>query len=534
MFRLTVSILFASLVTGAQADAQAVSYPDDGESGTAVQVTPYPPQMSARTDTGWGGSALLTVGESIRGYTPPGILDGMYAFRRDDHHVRLLVNHELSANVGYAYSLSNGTALTGARISYFDIDSQQRAIRDAGLAYSQIFARNGESVTQAADLEFGGLNRLCSANGVEAKTFGFEDRVYLAGEEAGGGTLFALDERSGALWAVPAAGRAAFESVTPIEPPSDDTVALLIGDDRGGAPLLLYIGEKRSGGFLERNGLANGLLYVWVAKDPAVVNPNNFNGTGAAQNGRFVEIDVFRPDLAGTAGYDQLGYANQSTQDVLAFDVAGAFAFSRPEDLHTNPDNPLQAVLASTGLSSLFPSDRWGTTYRVEIAYDHRSKNELFIRSELIVLYDGDDAGFGQFFGPDYGLRSPDNLTWAGDGNIYIQEDRSFGGFGQTSGEEASIWKLDPQTGLLSRIAQMDRNVVAPVGVTDSDPTDIGDWESSGIIDVTDLFDTAPGEVLLMGNSQAHSVRDGVIGGAAGLVQGGQLFFLNYWAEIGQ
>ena len=80
----------------------------------------------------------------------------------------------------------------------------------------------------------------------------------------------------------------------------------------------------------------------------------------------------------------------------------------------------------------------------------------------------------------------------------------------------------------------MDRNVVAPVGVTDSDPTDIGDWESSGIIDVTDLFDTAPGEVLLMGNSQAHSVRDGVIGGAAGLVQGGQLFFLNYWAEIGQ
>ena len=61
------------------------------------------------------------------------------------------------------------------------------------------------------------------------------------------------------------------------------------------------------------------------------------------------------------------------------------------------------------------------------------------------------------------------NLEWADDGSIYLQEDRSTfadqglsieeqdaASFGQTSSEEASIWKLDPETGELTRVAQMD------------------------------------------------------------------------------
>ena len=69
----------------------------------------------------------------------------------------------------------------------------------------------------------------------------------------------------------------------------------------------------------------------------------------------------------------------------------------------------------------------------------------------------------------------------------------------------------------------MDRGVTLPVGQTDNDPGDLGDWESSGILDVTDLI---PGyDQVLLGNVQAHSVRDGSIA-TDDLVQGGQFFFL--------
>jgi hypothetical protein len=202
-----------------------------------------------------------------------------------------------------------------------------------------------------------------------------------------------------------------------------------------------------------------------------------------------------------------------------------AFAFSRPEDLATNPADGSQVVLASTGRSSLFPSDAWGTTYIIDMDLSDLSSPT----AELTILYDGDDAGDGFFAGPDFGPRSPDNLEWASDGLIYIQEDRSVGGFCQTSTEEASIWQLNPEldAGSPLRIAQINRLAVLPDGQTDGDPGDCGDWESSGIEDVTHLFPTEYGETLLLFDVQAHSVRDGTIGGDDNLVQGGQLLFLS-------
>ena len=316
-------------------------------------------------------------------------------------------------------------------------------------------------------------------------------------------------------------GRAAWESVTELDTGTTDQVAFLIGDDRGGAPLLMYVGEKQAGGnLLERNGLVDGKLYVWTANS-GELTPEEFNGTFDSRSGTWEEIDIHDAALAGTEGYDDLGFATQAMQDALAED-AGAFKFSRPEDVATNPSDGTVAVLASTGRSSLFPSDAWGTTYQVDVDFNDLGGK---MTATLDILYDGDDAGAGQFEGPDFGLRSPDNLEWADDGFIYLQEDRSVGEFGQTSGEEASIWKLDPESGELTRIAQMNRSAVFPAGTTDGDPTDIGDWESSGIIDVSTLFGEEPGSLFLF-DVQAHSIRDGVIE-EENLVQGGQLSFLS-------
>lgn len=465
--------------------------------------------------------ALFTVGDSIDGYFPPGILDGLGAFTLNESTVRVLANHELTSSAGYSYSLANGTELTGARVSYFDIDVNTHEVTASGLAYNKVVGTDGTAVTDPAELgSGGGLSRLCSAQFIQGGTYGFVDDIFLTGEESSsanggaGGLEYALDVANDCLYALPALGHAAWENVTPIDTGTEDRIALLIGDDRGGAPLYLWVGDKgldgagvASNDFLARNGLAHGTLYAWKA-DSGETTPEEFNGTGQSRTGTWVEIDV---ELGGLRGIDFQDFQIEATN---------AFKFSRPEDVATDPNDGTRAVLASTGRSSLYPSDSWGTTYIVDIDF---SPTGTPTAATLDIIYDGDDAGDGQFAGPDFGLRSPDNLDWADDGSIYIQEDRSVGGFGDASGEEASIWHLAPESGVLTRVAQMNRSAV-PDGQVDTDPTDLGDWESSGIVDVSDLFGEDPGELLLF-DVQAHSLRGGTID-SEDLVQGGQLALL--------
>ena len=47
---------------------------------------------------------------------------------------------------------------------------------------------------------------------------------------------------------------------------------------------------------------------------------------------------------------------------------------------------------------------------------------------------------------------------------------------------------MDPESGQLVRIAEVNRQAI-PVGAVDIDPDDLGDWETSGILDVTNLFE---------------------------------------------
>jgi len=52
--------------------------------------------------------------------------------------------------------------------------------------------------------------------------------------------------------------------------------------------------------------------------------------------------------------------------------------------------------------------------------------------------------------------------------------------------------------------------------------TNVGNWESSGIIDVSAIYGMAAGSMLLA-DVQAHSLRDGNLGGFNQLTEGGQL-----------
>jgi glycerophosphoryl diester phosphodiesterase len=547
---------------------------------------------------GWTAKPIFTIGETIDNttgdlnsstagkYTPVGVLDGLGAYELDRDTVRVFANHELLNFRGNEYEVGDGQgdtfSLIGARVSYFDIDKDSLAIVDAGLAYNHIYDANGDVAEDDGFLsnDFAGLSRLCSAGLFEASQFGrgrgLRNRIFFTGEEDGGffngvgGAEWALDPETGNLWQLPALGRGAWENVTVVDTGSSEYVAIVLADDSSpfdftgdgvaeGVPLYLYVGKKQSSGdFPTRNGLRGGKLFVWVPDDKSVDSPAEFHGSGSLA-GRFVEIDNGRsPDAGdrsedGSTGYDEYGFPTQSNLVTQARNK-GAFQFSRPEDVATNPADGSEFVLASTGVDTfdIDPKtgngvDTFGTMYTMKIDFSDLDNP----KGDLVILYDGDAD-------EDRKLRSPDNLDWADDGVIYVQEDKAeddtasgdevLFGDGAANPNEAGIVainrKLDGQGNLrgvqLQRVANIDRTVVLDGSIgnsanaIDRDAGVAGEWESSGILDVSKLFGRSAGTLFLV-TVQAHGIVDQESGSPGNnnsriedddLVEGGQLLFL--------
>lgn len=497
-------------------------------------------------DTFQGATGALNA-TSAGNFSPVGTPDGLGAYSLNATTVRVFMNHEIelpaSGSAGYPWTLANGTVITkgGARVTYFDIDKGSRKVVDSGLAIARMYDRSGNVVTSTAQLELGGLDRMCSSSLFEPNLWGagrgLADRIYFTGEETStafghphGGTMWALDTSNGDFWALPDMGRGSWENAALVDTGNTTQVAFLLGDDAQGTPLYLYVGVKNPAGtFLQRNGLSGGQLYVWKATN-GNTTPQQFNGSngnGLTRAGTWVAINARNIANAGTAGHDAAGYKNDTTLQAEA-DAAGAFSFSRPEDLSTSPTDGSIVAFASTGRGSLYPLDNWGDTYIIDIDFNAGVPTSGALR----ILYDGDTAGGGQFATPEEGLRCPDNLDWADDGFIYVQEDQSnqVGSFG-AAGFETSIWRLNATTGAAVRVAQTDRSTVLPLGSTDTNTGDVGNWESSGILDVSSLFGEEAGSLFLF-DIQAHSVNTGLVASKA-LFEGGQLCFLEKGLETG-
>lgn len=514
--------------------------------------------MKAEPGTGYVVNPVFTFGDTVEGttgalnptsagnFSPPGTPDGIGAFLLNATTVRVFMNHEIelpaSGSSAYPWQLANGTTITkgGARISYFDIDKASRRVVDAGLAIARMYDRSGNVVTSTAQLEMGGLDRMCSASLYEPNLWGagrgLVDRIYITGEETStdfghphGGTYWALDTATGDFWALPDLGRGSWENAALVDTGNTTHVALLLGDDAQSTPLYLYVGMKDTApgaNFIQRNGLSGGQLYVWKA-DNGNTTPQQFHGTGQTRSGTWVALNARNAAAAGTAGHDAAGYKNDVTLHNEA-DALGAFSFSRPEDLSASPTDGSIVAFTSTGRGSLYPLDNWGDTYIIDINFASGTPTTGAMR----ILYDGDDAGGSQFLTPEEGLHCPDNLDWADDGYLYVQEDQSnqVGSFG-AAGEETSIWRLDTVTGAAVRVAQTDRSTVLPLGSSDGNVSDFGNWESSGIVDVSTLFGEAAGTLFLF-DLQAHSITNGLIS-AKTLFEGGQLCFLERGLEKG-
>ena len=155
------------------------------------------------------------------------------------------------------------------------------------------------------------------------------------------------------------------------------------------------------------------------------------------------------------------------------------------------------------------------------------------------IIYDGDAD-------PTRALRSPDNVDWADDGKIYVNEDRAefdtltgeiLFGEGAVNPNEASIVSLKPNGKDVTQIAEIDRGVVLdasvdnPTTAVDNGYGDAGNWETSGILDVSALFGEKRGTLFLF-DVQAHGITDqnnypfGSRITDNDLKEGGQLLFL--------
>ncbi|MEQ9696049.1 choice-of-anchor I family protein [Shimia sp. SDUM112013] len=536
---------------------------DDAESAQQVNM------MVA--EEGWHTAPILTIGGQLEnGYTPVGIMDGIGAIAHptDDSLVRIYVNHELTGNDGSEFEV-DGMTLNGARVSYFDIDKNTLSIVDGGQAIQAIYNAAGERATSADDFAIdggNGLTRLCSAQMVEAEQFGtgngLVDTLFFTGEETGGnysgvgGGQWVLDVDTGDLWAVPAFGRGAWENVTEIDTGTTTHVAFLLADDtspfdadgdgeKEGAPIYLYVGEKDadSDNILAQNGLTGGQLYVAVLRDsggetvtdPSMIEHADFGQITDLGNIEWVAVDN-TPNMGmasqdGASDYDAFGYPTQRNLWTQA-EQLNAFQASRPEDVATNPADGTMAVLASTGRQNDFGgADAAGDIYGFQFDFSNIDAPT----ATMNVLYDGDSD-------PAQTLRSPDNLEWGDDGAIYIQEDRANGdlyGNGAVNPNESGIVRLELDfnagTSGATRIANIDQFAVPEGQIEENQANggnDVGDWESSGILDVSSLFGRAPGTLFIY-DVQAHGIDDqdrwveGHVINDDELREGGQLGFLS-------
>jgi hypothetical protein len=399
---------------------------------------------------------LLTTGEMVGDYQMAGVPDGLGAVRTSDEII-LFMNHELSAE-------DDGN-LTDSKVSRLVLDPETGAVRSGS------YVITGDE----------GYWSLCSASlaGPEA---GFDAPVFLTGEESTdgshGGMAMAIDAMNGTVTELPWLGKFAHENQVAVPGFEGKTVVLATEDNSDGSQLYMYVAASPA------DVLAgNGQLYVFQAADAA--------GTA----------DIAKGDEL-TGSFIPVDQADNVDAQTLETKVRGdgAFTFIRLEDLTYDRTNPHTIYFTDTGddeapnlAADGTPLSLNGRLYQMTL--DPADPTKV---TGLTVLLDGDT-------GDD--IHNPDNID-ANASTIMLQEDTGAG--------VARILAYSIADGTLTPVATLDQSDSDELVDPSDEP---GAWESSGIINVADIF----GEGAWLADVQAHSRTEPQFGGQD---QGGQLVLI--------
>jgi len=247
-------------------------------------------------------------------------------------------------------------------------------------------------------------------------------------------------------------------------------------DDTTPGQVYMYIGNKQAtGSTLDKAGLTNGNLYGIKA---------DFRTEAASGT-----------PLSGSFTLAPLQNATNRTGAELQTEsgTAGVTEWLRPEDGAWDTINPNRFYFATTA-STTTPSRLW--------ALDFVDATDPSKGGTYKALLDGTE-----------GQVMFDNITVSPDGTVILQEDP--GNFAAA----AKIWHYDPSTDVLTEIARHDSARFGDTGISATAPFTIDD-ETSGVIDVTDMFGSATTKAFLVA-SQAHYTFPGA--NSTEVVEDGQL-----------
>jgi hypothetical protein len=411
---------------------------------------------------------LITSGENLsNGYSFPGIPDGLGAVGNENGTVDIFVNHEYDIE-------ENGQ---NAKVSKVRLDTTDGSIIGAELAIK----------------DSQGYERLCSASLVEG--YGFEHPIFLTNEEIDDGLVLAIDAINGTLYELPWLGLFSHENTIHVPYFSDNankTVVLGFEDgDETESEVYMYVADTPKDLLTGK-----GQLYVFGAVDNSTFNTWDdiyYTENGTIGNAKFIPLTW------------DFTTQNETELDNEAIE-SGGFQFIRPEDgaMDKRPGNQNILYMAETGgeadendipIPEGSNGQNWtnGRIYQFEFT-DPTDPTKVSFR----VLFDGNDP-----MAPGYNiLTNPDNLDTSLN-SLMIDEDRiDVNRLNSTSAynvtENAQILKVD-----LS-----DPTTIVPVAfvnqIEDREAAH-GDWESSGILDVSKYF----GDGSWLVDVQAHTIDEG-------------------------
>jgi hypothetical protein len=373
---------------------------------------------------------LLSTGDVLpNGYQMASAPDGLGAYDNGDGTFTLYMNHELA---------SPGN-LSDARVSKLRIDKSTLSVLDAK------YVLDGTE----------GFKHFCSATMLGHRE-GFDRPYFLTGEEdvtgKYGGLAIVIDSRNERATPLVYAGRLRWENLIAV--PGWPGKAVFIGfDDTVPGGIYMYVGSTPEDMWAGRAD-----MYVFVAEGGA--RNENAMSKGRSLAGRFVKIDKQK------ASANRQGTIEESEK-------AGYFWFSRPEDGTYDANDPTAVYFNVTGWPGYIdngtgkPYNARGRLYRMQL--DMADPTRV---TELKVLLDGDA-------GDD--ILNPDNIA-ASPTHLMLQEDI----IEQHQGTRpARVMAYELATGKTAPVAELAHRDYAGRTLPGDKP---GRWESSGIINVSDLL----------------------------------------------
>lgn len=416
-----------------------------------------------------------------------GIPDGLGAFDNGNGTVTVLMNHEINNTLGVV----RDHGAKGTFVSQLIIDKATLGVVSGSDAVSKEYLWN--TATKTYDLSTTAMSRFCSADLAPVSAFydaatglGTQSRLFLTGEESGAEgravAVIATGSDAGSMYELPRLGNLSFENVM-ANPYTGVKTVVMSTDDTTPGQVYMYVGTKQAtGSTLDKAGLTNGSLYGVKA------DFRTEGATGTPLSGKFTMAAL--QDATNRTG------AELQTES----GTAGVTEWLRPEDGAWDTINPNRFYFVTTA-SQTAPSRLWSLDF---VDATDPSKGGTYK-----ALLDGTE-----------GQVMLDNMTVSPDGTLILQEDP--GGFAAA----AKIWHYDPSTDKLTEIARHDSARFGDsVGGSVTLPTApfTNDDETSGVIDVTDMFGSATTKAFLV-VSQAHGAFTGA--NATEVVEGGQLMLM--------